>query len=229
MEINVAGQNRPVYIEYKRNRNMYLRVNDDGSLHVTCPRYVDLKDIRTFIMEKSSWIEHNEATIQRHTSVMKTGVDGSQAYWLGQLYEVKVVESHKNFMFIDEEAKTIIFFLKENTPQERERVFYRESAKMLKALIEGYREEWDAKICEAKGKPLPKISIKYMTSRWGSCTPGRSHISMSVRLIHYPKECLQYVLLHEYVHILIPNHSKAFYNMIEFYMPHWKAYSDALK
>jgi hypothetical protein len=57
------------------------------------------------------------------------------------------VESHKNFLFIDEDADTIIFFLKENTPQERERVFYREGAKMLKTMIEERRGEWDQKIC----------------------------------------------------------------------------------
>lgn len=229
MEITVAGQNRPVYIEYKRNRNMYLRVNDDGSLHVTCPRWINQGEIRTFVMEKETWIKKNVKTMEKHQSVLKTGVDGQTASWLGQPYHIEVVESHKSFMFIDEDTKTIIFFLKQNTPQERERVFYREGAKMLKAMINERREEWDQAICIAHQKPLPKITIKYMTSRWGSCTPSRSHISMSVRLIHYPKECLDYVLLHEYAHILMPNHGRAFYELVGHYMPAWKTYSDELK
>ena len=229
MEITVAGQQRPVYIEYKRNRNMYLRVNDDGSLHVTCPRWVDQNDVRLFILEKGSWIQKNEQTIKKRQSALKTGLDGQNASWLGHEYRIETVESHKSFMFIDEESNTIIFFLKENTPQERERVFYREGAKMLKAMINERRGEWDQKICMEHQKPLPKITIKYMTSRWGSCTPSRSHISMSVRLIHYPAECLDYVLLHEYVHILVPNHGRQFYSIVEKNMPAWKTYSDELK
>lgn len=229
MEITVAGMNRPVYIEYKRNRNMYLRLNDDGSLHVTCPRGVSTGDIFTFIIEREHWIVHNEKTMQKHQSAARTGLDGINASWLGQEYKIQVVESYKSFMFIDEEAKTILFFLKENTPQEREKVFYREGAKMVKAMIEGRREEWDQKICVEHQKSLPRITVKYMTSRWGSCTPARSHISMSVRLIHYPKECLDYVLLHEYAHLLVPNHSQAFYRLVEQNMPAWKTYSAELK
>ena len=229
MEITVAGMERPVYIEYKRNRNMYLRLNEDGSLHVTCPRWVNAENIRTFILEKEHWIVQNEKTMEKRHSATRTGLDGVSASWLGEEYQIEVIESHKSFMFIDDEAKTILFFLKENTPQEREKVFYREGAKMLKAMIEGRREEWDQKICIEHQKPLPKITVKYMTSRWGSCTPARSHISMSVRLIHYPKECLDYVLLHEYVHLLVPNHSKTFYRLVEQNMPAWKTYSDELK
>ena len=56
MEINVAGAERPVYITYKRNRNMYLRVNDDRSLSVTCPRWITQQEIHSFIQEKEKWI-----------------------------------------------------------------------------------------------------------------------------------------------------------------------------
>lgn len=229
MVINVAGQERLVNIEYKRNRNMYLRVNEDGSLKVTCPRWINHSDIEKFIVERESWIAKNEQVIKKHESSIKTGVDGETASWLGQVYQVEVIESHKSFLFMNEEEKKMTFFLQENTPQEREKVFYKEAAKMLKAMISERRSEWDQKICASHLLPLPKITIKYMTSRWGSCTPAKSHISMSVRLIHYPQECLDYVLLHEYVHLLVPNHGKSFYNMVAKYMPSWKKYSDELK
>ncbi len=229
MEITVAGQERSVRVEYKRNHNMYLRINDDGSLHVTCPRWVNSSEIRSFISEKEKWIERSEQSIRRKQSSLKTRLDGISAFWLGQSYQIDTVLSHKSFLFIDEDARKIIFFLKENTPQEREKVFYREGAKMLKAMINERRTEWDLKICESHQKPLPRITIKYMTSRWGSCSPEAGHISINVRLIHFPKECLDYVLLHEYVHMLVPNHGPSFYQTVQQYMPMWKSYSDQLK
>ena len=61
-----------------------------------------------------------------------------------------------------------------------------------------------------------------MKSRWGVCFPNKHSITLSTRLIHYPVECFEYVLLHEYAHFLVPNHSKEFYEVIEKYMPDYK-------
>ena len=107
--------------------------------------------------------------------------------------------------------------------QERiEKTFYDYAARQLQAMILERRGEWDREICQKNHIPLPRITLKYMTSRWGSCTPASRHISISKRLIHYPVRCLDYVLLHEYAHLLVPNHSKAFYQVISEYMPDYK-------
>ena len=68
----------------------------------------------------------------------------------------------------------------------------------------------------------PEIYIRNMKSRWGSCTPARNTITLNKKLIHYPLEFIEYVVLHEFVHFIQPNHSKAFYNIIENYMPDYK-------
>ena len=61
-----------------------------------------------------------------------------------------------------------------------------------------------------------------MKSIWGSCTPAKNSITLNRKLIHYPFEFIEYVVLHEFVHFIQPNHSKAFYNIIENYMPDYK-------
>jgi predicted metal-dependent hydrolase len=85
MEMNVAGAERPVYIEYKRNRNMYLRVNEDGSL--SC----DLSALGSpagnsylLLRRKRKWIAKNESEMSHQKSTLKTGLDGKTASWLGR-------------------------------------------------------------------------------------------------------------------------------------------------
>ena len=72
------------------------------------------------------------------------------------------------------------------------------------------------------------MKIRNMTSKWGSCMPHTGEITMNLSLIHYPLECIDYVLLHEYVHLIVPNHSKRFYQLIEYHMPNYKKYKSML-
>ena len=60
--------------------------------------------------------------------------------------------------------------------------------------------------------PFPEIRFKKMTSRWGSCTPGKNLITLNTALGHVPPECAEYVVVHELCHFLHPNHSKSFYS-----------------
>ena len=206
---------------------MYLRVKDDGSLYVTCPVWTRNEDIENFIHEKEKWILKTQASEKRRRSEFQTGVNGKEAVWLGKKYHVRFEHASKSFLLFEDD--TIVYYLKEQSEEEIARTFYREGAKMLAKIIAERRGEWDEKICHVHGKPVPRITIKYMTSRWGSCTPAKNHISMSVRLIHFDAKALDYVLLHEYVHILVPNHSREFYDTVASFMPDWKTGSDLLK
>ncbi len=226
MELFIADKNRQVFVTKKRMKNLVLRIDEDGNLKVSCPYHVTEKQIQEFIQEKESWILKTEQTQKNKLDKIQTGVNEKSATWMGKEYNVSFESSSRNFILFEEDK--MIFFLKEKTTESIERTFYKEAGKYLLKMIQERRNELDECICRENGKPIPRITIKYMTSRWGSCTPSRNHISMSVRLIHYPKECLEYVLLHEYAHILVPNHSKAFYDVVRKYMPDYKKYSDYL-
>ena len=81
---------------------------------------------------------------------------------------------------------------------------------------------------KALGVAYPKLSIRTMTSRWGSCKPNGGKITLNLELLHRPKECLEYVALHELAHFIHPNHSKEFWNFIGNMMPDYKKRKDVL-
>ncbi len=76
--------------------------------------------------------------------------------------------------------------------------------------------------------PHPVLKIRYMTSRWGSCQPQKSIITLNSQLIEKPHRCIEYVVVHEFAHFIHPNHSKAFYQVVEEFLPDWKERKEEL-
>ena len=78
-------------------------------------------------------------------------------------------------------------------------------------------------LCERTGLRAEKISIRFMKSRWGSCTSGTGAIRINLELVFYPDSCLEYILLHELAHTRVPNHGRDFYAILDRHMPDWRA------
>ena len=72
------------------------------------------------------------------------------------------------------------------------------------------------------GAPYPVWTVRAMTSRWGSCQPQTGKITLNSKLIFYPKEAIEYVVVHEFAHFAHPDHSKAFWALVAEIMPDYK-------
>lgn len=227
--MEIAGENREVLITRKRIKNMILRVERDGNLKVSCPYRVSQKEILAFIKQKEDWILKTSMKQEKRANHCMYGEDGKSATWLGETYTVTIVSASRNKLVVDEEAKTMTYYLKEVDNLKMKKLFYTTASKRMLPILKELRRQWDQKISLEHHFPIPTITVKYMTSRWGSCIPTKNRISMSSRLIHFPITTINYVLLHEYVHFLVQNHSKEFYATVQYYMPHYKEYSDRLK
>jgi len=77
-------------------------------------------------------------------------------------------------------------------------------------------------IIEKYKLPKPKIALRKMKTLWGSCSPGRGIVTFNQYLTKAKPACIEYVVLHELVHFLYPNHSRQFYNFLSSHMPDWK-------
>lgn len=228
MSFQIAGKNRLVIVTRKKMKNLVLRVDKFGNLKVNCPYHITDKQIQDFLCEKENWILKTEQIQMERSNKIQTGKNGKTVTWLGKEYPVNFKESTHFFISFTDDNK-VILGVKELSELGIEEAFYQVAAKEVYKLVMEKRDALDEMICRENDLPFPKITIKYMTSRWGSCSPSKNHISISMKLIHYPIECLEYVLLHEYAHLLVPNHSKSFYDVIKQYMPEYKKYSDYLK
>lgn len=221
-EVMIGTENVPLSIIRRKGKTISIRIEEDGSVSVRAPYAAKMSEIEAFIQQKMTWIEkHRNVQAERNRKVMD-GSDGKQAVWLGRTYQVHTVISTKRYLSF--QGDTMIYHVRQDCPQERRDLFYREGSKIIAQWASQERKHLDDDICIGHQLPLPRITIRYMTSRWGSCSAGRSRISISCRLIHFPKECFDYVLLHEYAHLLVQNHSSDFYHEVEARMPDYRIY-----
>ena len=82
---------------------------------------------------------------------------------------------------------------------------------------------------EKRGIKYPQIKFRRMVSRWGSCHPVRGILTFNINLMYAPRECVEYVVRHEFTHFLQANHSKMFYEELSAVCPEWKIYRTMLK
>ena len=78
------------------------------------------------------------------------------------------------------------------------------------------------------GVKAERVFVQRMKTRWGSCTPRRRSIRLNSELAKKPRECLEYVIVHELVHLLEPTHNQKFVSLMDKFMPQWRQHRDEL-
>lgn len=86
-------------------------------------------------------------------------------------------------------------------------------------------ERWQPVI----GVRVRKFAFRNMKSRWGSCQPATGRVCINIRLALYPPRCLEYVVVHELCHMLVPNHGSRFKELLDRYLPDWREAERLLK
>lgn len=113
----------------------------------------------------------------------------------------------------------------EHATQQKLLILTNEHREQMKALLPPLFEKWEAMI----GVKANQWGVKTMKTRWGSCNTIKKRIWINLHLIHKPQICLEYVLVHELVHLLEPSHNKRFYALMTQFMPEWEEYRELLK
>lgn len=227
MKIKIEDIEYTLLIERKNIKNVILKVEENNLLKVSVNPLVDEKKIIEWIESKKAWI--SKASKQRESFHQKTkplDLNRKKALFFGQLMDLEIIYAAKDELLVKEQL--LIFKTKQKTVEKIQDAYELELKKLLNRKINEKRVLYD-QMLEDYRLPLPAITIRKMTSKWGSCIPAKAKISINFMLVYYPIECLEYVLLHEFVHMIVPNHSQRFYQIIENKMPNYKAIQKILQ
>ncbi|MEG0822956.1 MAG: SprT family zinc-dependent metalloprotease [Erysipelotrichaceae bacterium] len=202
----------------KQVKNINLRINSSGEICVSANKFVPIDKIDKFVGSKVEWILERRRQINKRMEISKPDFVKRQITIFG--YDLKIKISIQKYNRVTYDNEYLYVYLK--SKDDLEKVI----KKFLKQLC---RDVYDD-ICKITYNTMlkdyqieyPNIKIREMTSRWGSCMPNKNQITLNSKLIHYPIEFIEYVILHEFVHFIQPNHSKQFYSIIEKYMPNYK-------
>jgi predicted metal-dependent hydrolase len=215
-----------VEVVRKAIKNMYLRVYPPtGNVRISVPLRMDMDTIRLFAVSKLGWIRKQQAKLQEQVREAKREYSNREShYYLGKRYLLNVIENNASQIVVLKHD-TIELYVRENTPPEKSRVilenWYRQR---LKELIPDYIKKWEGLI----NVKVKEFGIKKMKTRWGTCNIKAGRIWLNLELAKKPIHSLEYIVVHEMMHLLERKHNEIFISYMNKYLPEWRFYKEEL-
>lgn len=204
-------------------KNINLRVRADGSIYVSAPFGMSAERADAFVCCKSKLIfkhlKNAEERNVRNRSVPKYE-HGDHFKLLGKEITICLQEGECESVCLEGDRLRVVRKDKEDHAGRKKAVSEYLDRLARETLTEAVLRIWP--LFKPFGIGLPQIRFRAMKTRWGSCTPQRNSISLNTMLGEKPVSCVEYIVLHEFCHFLQPNHSRAFYQLVEQFMPDWK-------
>lgn len=204
-------------------KNVNIRVRADGSVRVSAPRWVSDRQVEEILQSRAAFLEkalNKFAALEKKVPENPVYGQGETVYLLGRPYQIALRSGGKNQVSL--EGETLCLTVTDPA-----------SEALRKKTMEAYYKDLclqvTADLCRRiqprlahLGVPVPAVQVRSMTSRWGSCKPSQGKVTFARQLAEAPVECVEYVVWHELVHFLHPNHSPDFYACLEGFLPDWR-------
>lgn len=177
-------------------------------------------DERLAVIGKLAWVKRQRAQFETQPRQSEREmVSGESHYFLGRRYRLRVV-LREGFSTVAVRGKSIIemYVRPEMGPSERERALHRWYRQNLRQIIVPLLEKWRT----ALGVPVTECRIKKMKTKWGTCNADARRIWLNLELAKKPVQCIEYVMVHELVHLLERHHSDRFVAIMDRSLPQWR-------
>jgi predicted metal-dependent hydrolase len=209
--------------ESARRRTLCLELQADGSLTVAAPSGLPLGMIRDFVASRRHWIEANRARLAKapQPAAQFHFQDGARLPFLGSELALAVSITPRRAACCREPGSLILNVARNAAIRPAIEAWYRrEAATHAAARL--------AHFSPLVGRAARKLVIRAQRTRWGSCS-ARGTISLNWRLMQAPAEILDYVVVHELCHLLVPNHSARFWGEVARVLPDYRQQRAALR
>lgn len=209
-----------VEVVRKDIKNLHLGVYPpNGRVRVASPLVVDDEAVRLAVIDKLGWIKRQRASfIEQPRQSQREMVNGESHYFLGKRYRLRVHDHEAASKVAIRGLATLDLFVRSGADtDQREQVLARWYREQLKALITPLMEKWQPLI----GVQASEWGIKKMKTKWGSCNTITGRIWLNLELAKKPVQCLEYIVVHELVHLLERNHNERFTALMNGFLPNW--------
>jgi predicted metal-dependent hydrolase len=211
---------RTVVRKSRRAKRLRMVVRAGGAVEVTIPRRTSRAALLRFIDDNSTWLAEKVAAAREAARVPALGLQQPGIVWAaGRPVAIEAVDGPVSVAALRGET------LRVSGPQQQaaaaiERWYRREARRRL--------EQAAARETARLGVSYERIAVRDQRSRWGSCS-ARGTLSFNWRLVLAPPDVLEYVVVHELLHVLEPNHSRAFWGLLDRHRPEWRHQTEWLR
>ncbi len=208
-------------------KNLHLGVYPpNGRVRVAAPLVVSNEAVRLAVIDKLGWIKRQKAKFaQQPRQSRREMVNGESHYFLGRRYRLRVHEHDAPPKVAMRGIASLDLYLRRGiSPSQRETILIKWHREQLRALIPPLLAKWQPIL----GVEIAEWGIKKMKTKWGSCNPTSRRIWLNLELAKKPAQCIEYILVHELIHLLERNHTERFTALMDVHLPQWRQYRGML-
>jgi len=204
-------------------KHIYLSFDEEGNLIIKSSK-ISTKQIEQLLLKKASWIKKSQQRIQTKKGKVINFKRESKLYFLGKSHTIHLSPYQKKRTISTFDGDNFIIKYNEYnelTFQKHIDIFYRDEAKKyIPTLV----ERWSQKM----NLHYNKISFRKTKRQWGSCS-STNNLSFNTMMMKLPPNVIEYIIVHELSHIKHKHHQKAFWNLVENYLPNYRIQIKELK
>lgn len=219
-QLSISGM--AVDVVRKDIKNLHLAVYPPaGRVRVAVPLTVNDDAVRLAVIGKLSWIKRQQAKFdQQPRQSQREMVSGESHYYLGKRYRLRVIKHDgAGKVAIRNNSIMELHVRPDTNAEQRERVLQGWYRDRLKALIPSLIEKWQPVL----GVDVADWGIKRMKTKWGTCNITARRIWLNLELAKKPVKCLEYIVVHEMVHLLERHHNDRFVGIMDEHLPAWRS------
>ena len=209
-----------INVIHKDIKNVHLSVHPpQGRVTISAPLRMDPENIRLFCISKLGWIRKQKAKLKNQKrETAREYITRESHYYLGQRYLLKVIEQDAAPKVVLKHGTIELYIRKSASIKQREKVLQGWYRQQLRGLIPQYV----ARLEEKMNVKVAAVNIRIMKTKWGTCNAKAKRIWLNTELAKKPIESIEYVLMHEIVHLIERNHNEKFIAYMDKYLPKWQ-------
>jgi len=221
MKGNVTIDGIDMQIVRKRVKYLRLAVSPpDGQVRISVPYMLPDDMLHIAILDRIDWIKKQQARFESRLALSaQQMLSGEHYYYLGKPFQLVVLNGSGRHQLVQVDGQLLMYTNAGCTITARRKIlddWYRTN---LKSLLPGLLEKWQPVV----GRTASAWGLRKMKTRWGSCNIVEKRIWLNLELAKYPVECIEYVLVHELVHLLERGHNVRFKSLMSLFMPDWRS------
>lgn len=218
---SIVINNIDIEIVKKKIKNIHLSVHPpNGRVRLAVPEKMDEEAIRIFAISKLSWIKKQKTKFHlQERQPAREFLSGESHYFFGTRYLLNVVETTgKQHVEIKSNKDINLYIRLNSTKEKREKIMIEWYREQLKNIIPEYIEKWESII----GVKVEDWGVRLMKTKWGSCNIRDKRIWINLELAKKNPRCLEYIIVHEMVHLLERKHNDRFRAYMDKFSPNWR-------
>ncbi len=215
-----------VDVVMKDIKNIHLSVYPpSGKVRISAPLRMKLDTIRVFAISKLGWIKQQQKKLrEQERETPREYLDRESHYVWGKRYLLKVVEADAAPLVELKHSKMLLLVRPGTNDDMKQEVVAQWYRDQIKAAVPELIAKWEPMM----GVKVERIFVQKMKTKWGGCNPATRSIRLNTDLAKKPRECLEYIVVHEMAHLLEPTHNNRFVALLDRFLPKWQFYRDEL-